>query len=164
MQKTDPADVAGKFFGDAKKARKYLDLTAFEPFADTADAVAAASAMVEGQASASLAKFLKRQLKKESAQLAVSDKNLAQSLKTQMGRDLEILHSEHTNEVFRGIRLYMKELPSSCSEGEDKHPFTMRLSRLMVRGVRQWAMSSPSVLIPSLNAFNTAESLGIASP
>jgi len=63
LAKTSDEDIDSKFFADADKAKKYVNLIHFEPFADTADAVTAAAACIDGKVSKSLKSFLKKQLK-----------------------------------------------------------------------------------------------------
>eukprot|EP00957_Ditylum_brightwellii_P156406 11903958-Ditylum_brightwellii.AAC.1 len=71
------------FFSSSADATKFVNLVSFRPFADTADAVSAATACVEGKVSKGLKSFLKKELgsskksKKATDSLAVADKALA---------------------------------------------------------------------------------------
>jgi len=83
---TDPDEIFDEFFGDTERAAKTLQMVSFQAFADTADAVTAATASMEGKVSKSLKSFLKKKFLKKagvasSAQLAVADKGIASSLK-----------------------------------------------------------------------------------
>lgn len=86
-------------------------MVSFQPFSDTADAVTAATAMMEGKAGKSLKSFLKKKLKKiGDTTVAVADKALAVSLKESQIEDLKIMHDSKTAELFRGIRMYMDDV------------------------------------------------------
>lgn len=94
-----------------------LQRVSFEPFEDTADAVTAMTACMEGKVSAGLKKFLKKKIKQQSdSVLAVADKGMAQSLKESL-KNLQVMYDDKTQELFRGIRGYMEEL--LCEDGED---------------------------------------------
>ena len=90
-----------------------LEMVSFQPFQDTADAVTAATAAIDGTVSASLKSFLKKKLKKASAPeiLAVAEPGLGASIKdTGLPNLSKIAHDDRIKEVFRGIRCYMDEL------------------------------------------------------
>eukprot|EP00980_Cylindrotheca_fusiformis_P006122 scaffold1319_cov126-Cylindrotheca_fusiformis.AAC.11 len=109
LAKTDADDIFDTFFKDSKKANKYLSLVSFQPFEDTADAVTAATSILEGKVSKTLKSFLKKQMKKAAASsLAVADKGLGGSIKDALS--LNVVHDNKTNELFRGLRCYMEEL------------------------------------------------------
>ena len=98
-----------KFFSDEDKAKSMLNLVSFQPFSDTADAVSAAAACIEGKVNKSLKSFLKKQLKKKGGEsLAVADKTLASSIKDKLS--CSVVNDTKTAELFRGIRCYMDEL------------------------------------------------------
>lgn len=84
----------------------------FQPFADTADAVTAATTSMEAKVSKSLKSFLKKALKKnkKDSELAILDKNLGVSLKDSFKGDLQIASDTKTHELFRGIRMHLHEL------------------------------------------------------
>lgn len=111
LKKTDADDMHDKFFSEEAKAKNFMSLVSFQPFSDTADAVSAATACIEGKVSKSLKSFLKKQLKKNGASgeaLAVADKTLAGNIKDKMS--CSVVHDSKTHELFRGIRCYMDEL------------------------------------------------------
>ena len=88
-----------------------MSLLSFQPFEDTADAVTAATSLLEGKVSKSLKSFLKKKLKKAaSSSLAVADKSLGVSLKDALGDSTKIVADDKTQELFRGLRCYMDEL------------------------------------------------------
>ena len=109
MAKTDAEDIFDTFFKDSKTASKYLSLLSFQPFEDTADAVTAATSVLEGKVSKTLKSFLKKKMKKAaSSSLAVADKGLGGSIKEALS--CNVVHDNKTNELFRGLRCYMEEL------------------------------------------------------
>lgn len=110
LSKTEPDDIFETFFKDSKTASKYLSLLSFQPFEDTADAVTAATSMLEGKVSKTLKSFLKKKLKKAaSSSLAVADKSMGPGLKDALD-SITVVSDSKTNELFRGIRCYMEEL------------------------------------------------------
>lgn len=109
LKKTDADDMYDKFFSNEDKAKSMLNLVSFQPFSDTADAVSAATACIEGKVNKSLKSFLKKQLKKKGGEnLAVADKALASSIKDKLS--CSVVNDAKTAELFRGIRCYMDEL------------------------------------------------------
>ena len=97
LAKTDADDIHATFFSDANKATDFVQMVDFQPFADTADAVAAATACIEGEVTKSLKNFLKKQIKKDS--VAVADKGLGVALKEAISGDGKStrLNSSHRN-------------------------------------------------------------------
>jgi nucleolar protein 58 len=134
LSKTEPEDIFDKFFSQAKDASSFLKLVSFQPFTDTADAVSAATACIEGKVPKSLKSFLKKQLKKEKGQtLAVADKSLAIGIKDKIS-NLDISHDAKTHELFRGIRTYMDELLSEDGvSGSDIRAMQLGLSHSLSR-------------------------------
>jgi len=113
LSKTSEDDLHDKFFADASKAKKYVSLIHFEPFADTADAVAAAAACIDGKVPKSLKSFLKKQLKKSGKgdSLAIADKSLVAGIKEAVPTlPCSLACDAKTHELFRGIRCYLDEL------------------------------------------------------
>ncbi|KAL3928376.1 MAG: hypothetical protein SGBAC_012679 [Bacillariaceae sp.] len=109
LAKTEADDIHDTFFKDSKKANKYMSLLSFQPFEDTADAVTAATCILEGKVSKTLKSFLKKQMKKSaSSSLAVADKGLGGAIKEALS--CKVVHDNKTNELFRGLRCYMEEL------------------------------------------------------
>ena len=117
LAKTDSDDMYDTFFADPSVATKFLNLVSFQPFADTADAVTAATSCIEGKVSKSLKSFLKKQIGKASSKkssnesLAIADKSLAVSIKEKIpSLQCNLVHDDKTLELFRGIRCHMDEL------------------------------------------------------
>jgi nucleolar protein 58 len=138
LAKTDADDIHKKFFSSAEDATSFVNLVSFQPFIDTADAVSAATACVEGKVSKSLKSFLKKQVKKDlkGESLAVIDKNLAVDIKDKVS-GLDIVSDSKTMELFRGIRTYMDELLESATEaapsGDDIRAMQLGLSHSLSR-------------------------------
>lgn len=135
MAKTEPEDIYDTFFKDGKKAAKYLSLVSFQPFEDTADAVTAATSMLEGKVSKTLKSFLKKQMKKAaSSSLAVADKTLGSGLKDALS-SVNVVSDNKTNELFRGLRCYMEELfdTEGGISGEDLRAMQLGLSHSLSR-------------------------------
>ena len=122
LSKTSEDDLHEKFFADATKAKKYVNLIHFEPFADTADAVTAAAACIDGKVSKSLKSFLKKQLKKsgEGDSLAILDKTMVSGIKEAIPNlSCSLACDAKTHELFRGIRCYLDELMDDKASNDD---------------------------------------------
>ncbi len=97
----------------------------FEPFADTADAVTAAAACIDGGVSKGLKSFLKKQLKKSGRgdSLAILDKSMVAGIKEAFPTlPCTLACDSKTHELFRGIRCHLDELMgggSSDDAGDD---------------------------------------------
>jgi len=116
-----------------------LERVSFQPFGDTAEAVAACTACIEGKATKSLTSFLKKATKTQSdTTLALADKNLAVAL-ADSGNDFKVTHNKQTAEIFRGIRLHMDNYlcPDDDDEGavkkEDLRAMQLGLSHSLGR-------------------------------
>mmetsp|Transcript_56670 Transcript_56670/g.120334 ORF Transcript_56670/g.120334 Transcript_56670/m.120334 type:complete len:527 (-) Transcript_56670:81-1661(-) len=123
LSKTSEDDLHDKFFADSSKAKKYVDLVHFEPFADTADAVAAAASCIDGKVGKSLKSFLKKQLKKSGKgdSLAIADKNLVAGIKDAFpSLPCSLACDSKTHELFRGIRCHLDELMESEGGSDDE--------------------------------------------
>lgn len=113
-----------------------MSLLSFQPFEDTADAVTAATSLLEGKVSKSLKSFLKKKLKKAAASsLAVADKNLGVSLKDSLSDSTKIVADDKTQELFRGLRCYMDELfdTEGGMQKEDLRAMQLGLSHSLSR-------------------------------
>lgn len=136
LAKTEPEDIYDTFFKDAKTTSKYLSLLSFQPFEDTADAVAAATSMLEGKVSKSLKSFLKKKLKKAaSSSLAVADKTLGVGIKDALSSSVNVVSDNKTNELYRGLRCYMEELfdTDGGMSAEDLRAMQLGLSHSLSR-------------------------------
>ncbi len=137
LAKTDADDIHKKFFSTASDATSFVDLLSFQPFVDTADAVSAATACIEGKVSKTLKSFLKKQMKNNKGEsLAIVDKSLASDLKEKVS-GVDIVSDAKTLEIFRGIRTYMDELLENSStpapSGNDIRAMQLGLSHSLSR-------------------------------
>ncbi|KAK2880254.1 nucleolar protein 58 isoform X1 [Channa argus] len=107
--KLQQVDSLYKEFETPEKANKVVKLKHFEKFQDTTEALAAATALVEGKIGKSLKKVLKRVVAKEAhEQLAISDAKLGGVIKEKM--DVSCVHSPAVAELMRCIRSQMESL------------------------------------------------------
>ena len=120
-------------FHDASNAKENIQLLSFQPFQDTADAVAAITACQEGKVSSSLQQFLTKRIKKllkksssDYSTLAIADKALAVNIKqdilatTDSSSKMKVVNDDKTAEIFRGIRCYMDDLlGDTTADGDD---------------------------------------------
>ncbi|RIB03915.1 hypothetical protein C2G38_2008666 [Gigaspora rosea] len=105
---------------DLAKFGKTVKLKSFVPFKNAAHALENANDVSEGVLNNHLKNFLDMNLpkpgKKKSPILGVVDKNLASSIKAELGYDCET--SEIVLEIIRGIRLHSDKLLNQVKEGE----------------------------------------------
>ncbi|XP_053170359.1 nucleolar protein 58 [Scomber japonicus] len=107
--KLQQVDSLYKEFETTEKANKIVKLKHFEKFQDTTEALAAATALVEGKIGKSLKKALKKVVAKEAhEQLAISDAKLGGIIKEKM--DVSCVHSPAVAELMRCIRSQMEGL------------------------------------------------------
>ncbi|XP_022602179.1 nucleolar protein 58 [Seriola dumerili] len=107
--KLQQVDSLYKEFETPEKANKIVKLKHFEKFQDTTEALAAATALVEGKIGKSLKKALKKIVAKEAhEQLAISDAKLGGVIKEKL--DLSCVHSPAVAELMRCIRSQMENL------------------------------------------------------
>jgi nucleolar protein 58 len=112
---------------DKFDVRKSVELVNFEPFADTADAVAAVTASQEGKITDRLSKFLEQA---KDSSIAVAEKNLAVALKETVDG---VVHDDKTQELFRGIREFLPELLESTVSESDLKSMQLGLSHALGR-------------------------------
>lgn len=108
-QKVQEVDSLWKEFETPEKANKIVKLKHFEKFQDTTEALAAATALVEGKMGKTLKKVLKKVVAKEAhEQLAITDAKLGGVIKDKL--NLSCVHSPAVSELMRGIRNQMEGL------------------------------------------------------
>ncbi|XP_017337766.1 nucleolar protein 58 isoform X2 [Ictalurus punctatus] len=108
-QKLQQVDSLWKEFETPEKANKIVKLKHFEKFQDTTEALAAATALVEGKMGKTLKKVLKKVVAKEAhEQLAITDAKLGGVIKDKL--NLSCVHSPAVAELMRGIRTQMEGL------------------------------------------------------
>ncbi|KAI5613673.1 nucleolar protein 58 [Silurus asotus] len=108
-QKLQQVDSLWKEFETPEKANRIVKLKHFEKFQDTTEALAAATALVEGKIGKTLKKVLKKVVAKEAhEQLAITDAKLGGVIKDKL--NLSCVHSPAVAELMRGIRTQMEGL------------------------------------------------------
>jgi len=113
--KVAEATDLSKYFETSEKAEEMVKLKKFSKFTDQSDALAAATAMVEGKLDKNLKKFLKKNIidKELNEELIVSDSKLAGLVKEKL--DIQCLCDASSLEVLRGVRLNMDTLVPAIS-------------------------------------------------
>eukprot|EP00744_Colponema_vietnamica_P001530 GILI01002524.1.p1 GENE.GILI01002524.1~~GILI01002524.1.p1 ORF type:complete len:460 (+),score=176.04 GILI01002524.1:94-1380(+) len=116
--KLKDVDSIWEEFQTPEKANKVVKLKAFSKFEDTADAVKAAAAVLEGKLAKSLQKFLKKNIvsKEIAEKLAVSDKETGKLIKDKLS--IDCVNDKAVLEVMRGIRNQMSHLIQGLTEQE----------------------------------------------
>ncbi|XP_068101212.1 nucleolar protein 58 [Hyperolius riggenbachi] len=115
--KLQEVDSIWKEFETPEKANKVVKLKHFEKFQDTTEALAAATALVEGKISKNLKKVLKKIAAKEAhEQLAIADAKLGGVIKDKV--NISCVHSTMVTELMRGIRNQMDGLITGLSTRE----------------------------------------------
>ncbi|CAI7786985.1 unnamed protein product [Closterium sp. NIES-54] len=109
-------------------ASKVVKLKAFDKFENTADALGAATALVESKLSKGLKKFVKAQCQGET--LAVADSKLGNIIKEKLG--VTCVHNAAVMELMRGVRSHLSELIAGLS-GTDLAPMSLGLSHSLSR-------------------------------
>lgn len=103
-------------FTTAESASKILKLQHFKKFKDTTEALAAATASIEGKMNKSLKTLLKKVLVEPSQELAVADAKLGNVIKDKF--DVSCVCNTAINELMRGIRSQMSSLIVGLPEKE----------------------------------------------
>ena len=96
VMKANKEDIFQKYFADKTKLNKFK-LKAFAAFADTAEAVAAATSAVEGSVNKKLGKFLKKNVE-SSDTLLIADQKMSEGIKDKVS-NLNIISNELSQEV-----------------------------------------------------------------
>ncbi|KAI9175669.1 Nucleolar protein 58 [Blastocladiella emersonii ATCC 22665] len=104
-------DEIQNHFASAELAAKNVKLAAFAKFENTADALSAATALVESKISKSLKKMLQKEIvdAKVTDTLAICDVKLASEVSKKLGINVMPVNAT-VNELFRGIRSQLEAL------------------------------------------------------
>uniref|UniRef100_UPI00358E78B9 nucleolar protein 58 isoform X2 n=1 Tax=Myxine glutinosa TaxID=7769 RepID=UPI00358E78B9 len=97
-----------KEFQTPEKANRVVKLKHFEKFQDTTDALAAATALIEGKLGKALKKVLKVVAKEAHEELAVADAKLGGAIKDKLS--LPCVYGTAVQELMRGIRSQLDNL------------------------------------------------------
>jgi len=125
-------DVASIHKEFAKKSSAVVKLHAFQKFEDTTEAVAAATAVVEGKLDKLLRKFLKKNIvnKKIEDSLGVADSKLGQAIKEKLG--IQCANNDTVLELLRGVRGSLTEVLPALEES-DRQAMALGLSHSLSR-------------------------------
>jgi len=116
-KKLSEVDNLYKDFETAEKASEVVKLKMFKKFEDTTEALAAATAAIEGKMSKSLKKILKKVAANEiHEQLAVADAKVGSMIQEKF--DISCVTSTAVNELLRGIRTQMDSLITGLTAKE----------------------------------------------
>ncbi|KAK9735359.1 hypothetical protein RND81_04G201200 [Saponaria officinalis] len=117
-----------KEFSSTDSARKVVKLKAFDKFENTAEALSAATLLIDGKPSKGLRKFLKAHCPGE--KLAVADSKLGNAIKEKL--QIDCVHNNGVMELMRGIRSQLTELISGLGS-QDLAPMSLGLSHSLSR-------------------------------
>merc|ERR1711916_271265 len=114
--KISEVDDVWKAFRSVEKAKKVVSLRAWQPFQDIANALSAATGIIDGELSKPLKKFLKKNIVKAGLEdtLAVADAKLGGLIKE--GLKIPCVASQSVFELNRGIRSQLEGLLEDVSE------------------------------------------------
>lgn len=118
--KLENLDELSRDFEDPKSAKKILKLKAFSKFENTAEAVEAATSIIEGNLAKDLKKFLKKNVGSENSKevLAVGDAKLGGVIAKKLG--IQVISDNTVMELMRGIRGQVVSLVEGLTEGDMK--------------------------------------------
>ncbi|KAL8130485.1 hypothetical protein V2J09_019640 [Rumex salicifolius] len=115
-------------FTTADSARKIVKLKAFDKFENTAEALSAATLLIESKASKGLRKFLRSHCQGET--LAVADSKLGNAIKEKL--QIDCVHNNAVMELMRGVRNQLTELITGLAS-QDLAPMSLGLSHSLSR-------------------------------
>ncbi|KAH9307437.1 hypothetical protein KI387_035348, partial [Taxus chinensis] len=117
-----------KEFQTTESARKVVKLKAFSKFENTAEALTAATLLVDSKPSKGLRSFLRQECEGET--LAVADSKLGNAIKEKL--KIECVHSNGIMELMRGLRAQLSELITGLGV-QDLAPMSLGLSHSLSR-------------------------------
>ncbi|KAJ3669869.1 hypothetical protein LUZ60_010193 [Juncus effusus] len=117
-----------KDFVTSDSAKKVVELKAFNKFENTADALSAATLLIDGKLSKGLRKFLQKNIDGET--LAVADSKLGNAIKEKL--KIDCVHNNAVMELMRGLRTQLTELISGLAP-QDLAPMSLGLSHSLSR-------------------------------
>ena len=120
-------DLHASFAADPSEIVK---LHAFHKFEDTTEALAAATAIVDGKLDKSLRRLLKKNIKGDDAVLGTADSKLGQAIKKKLG--IQCVNDNLSMELLRGIRGSLSSLLPALSE-KDRSAMSLGLSHSLSR-------------------------------
>ncbi|XP_781458.3 nucleolar protein 58 [Strongylocentrotus purpuratus] len=130
-KKLQKVDDLFKSFDSPEHASKVLKLKQFEKFQDTTEALAAATALVEGKLGKGLKKILKKVVAKDAqAELAVADAKLGSIIKDKL--NMNCVYNSSIQELMRGIRSQFDSLVPGLP-GREMTAMTLGLAHSLSR-------------------------------
>nr|ACJ85748.1 unknown [Medicago truncatula]AFK40384.1 unknown [Medicago truncatula]AFK49114.1 unknown [Medicago truncatula] len=115
-------------FTTADAARKVVKLKAFNKFANTSEALEAATLLIDSKASKGLRKFLRVHCENET--LGVADSKLGNIIKEKL--KIECVHNNAVMELMRGVRYQLNELIAGLAV-QDMAPMSLGLPHSLSR-------------------------------
>ncbi|KAK9136987.1 hypothetical protein Sjap_007581 [Stephania japonica] len=115
-------------FSTSDSARKVVKLKAFTKFENTAEALSAATLLIDSKPSKGLRKFLRAHCDGET--LAVADSKLGNVIKEKL--QIECVHNNAVMELMRGVRSQLTELITGLGS-QDLAPMSLGLSHSLSR-------------------------------
>ncbi|XVF37992.1 hypothetical protein REPUB_Repub20aG0059200 [Reevesia pubescens] len=126
--KLNKVEDLSKEFLAADSARKVVSLKAFSKFENTAEALEAATKLLESAPSKGLRKFLRAHCDGET--LGVADSKLGNAIKEKL--KIDCVHNTAVMELLRGVRSQLTELISGLG-AQDLAPMSLGLSHSLSR-------------------------------
>ncbi|KAB2018783.1 hypothetical protein ES319_D08G253000v1 [Gossypium barbadense] len=126
--KLNKVEDLSKEFLAADSARKVVSLKAFSKFENTAEALEAATKLLESTPSKGLRKFLRAHCDGET--LGVADSKLGNAIKEKL--KIDCIHNTSVMELLRGVRTQLTELISGLG-AQDLAPMSLGLSHSLSR-------------------------------
>ncbi|XP_043689848.1 probable nucleolar protein 5-2 [Telopea speciosissima] len=126
--KISKVDDLWKEFSTSESARQIVKLKAFSKFENTAEALSAATLLIDGKPTKSLRKFLRAHCDGES--LAVADSKLGNVIKEKL--QIDCVHNNAVMELMRGLRSQLTELISGLPV-QDLAPMSLGLAHSLSR-------------------------------
>lgn len=144
--KLENLDDLSRDLEDPKSAKKILKLKAFSKFENTAEALEAATSIIEGDLGKDLKKFLKKNVGKEGSEevLAVGDAKLGGAIAKKMG--IKVISDATVMELMRGIRCQVVSLVEGLTEGDMKS-MSLGLSHSLSRHKIKFSPEKVDVMI-----------------
>jgi len=144
--KLEHVDKLYEYFEDLSSAKRLITLETFQQFSDTAEALKAATAIIEGQVDETLEEFIRESIidRDVGQRLAVADRNLVLALKDKFPT-LDCVFEGPVKELYRCIRLHSTDLLSM--ENLDINSMTLGLSHSLGRYKLKFSPDKVDVMI-----------------
>jgi nucleolar protein 58 len=144
--KLEHVDKLYEYFEDLSSAKRLITLETFQQFSDTAEALKAATAVIEGQVDETLEAFIRESIIQRDVgqRLAVADRNLVLALKDKFPT-LDCVFEGPVKELYRCIRLHSTDLLSM--ENLDINSMTLGLSHSLGRYKLKFSPDKVDVMI-----------------